>query len=114
MLIRPLDVNPPSTATAVEGALVAPDGRQAADEPAATSAAPARAAVEAAISAANEALTARQAALEFRIDPDTHSIVVRLVDTQDNRVLRQVPSEEMLAIARAVDRFEISLLHNQA
>jgi hypothetical protein len=31
-----------------------------------------------------------------------------------DQVLRQIPSEEMLAIAKAVDRFELTLLRNQA
>jgi flagellar protein FlaG len=114
-MIRPLDVKPPSTALAAEGVAVPGDGRQApTNDAAATGAAPTRAEVEAAVDVANHALGARDAALEFRIDPDTRSVVVRLVDTQSNQVLRQVPSEEMLAIAKAVDRFELTLLHNQA
>jgi flagellar protein FlaG len=70
--------------------------------------------VRAAAQAANEALVQRQAALEFTVDADTHRVVVRLVDTQERKVLRQVPSEEMLAIAKAVERMELTLLRNRA
>jgi flagellar protein FlaG len=73
-----------------------------------------RDAVEAAVRGANAALAARSAALQFTVDPDTRAVVVRLIDTADNQVLRQVPSEEMLAIAKAIDRMEITLLRNRA
>ena len=43
-------------------------------------------------------------ALEFEVDAETNRVVVRLVDTEDHRVLRQVPSQEMLDIARALER----------
>lgn len=75
---------------------------------------PPRSAVEAATAMANAALSVRDSALQFVVDPDTKAVVVRLVDTQDNQVLRQVPSEEMLAIAKSIERMELALLRNQA
>ena len=48
------------------------------------------------------------------LDPDTRAVVVRLIDRQDNRVLRQVPSPEMLAIAKALDRMQGMLLQSRA
>ena len=37
-------------------------------------------------------MTAVAPSLQFEIDPDTQVVVIRLVDRQDQRVLRQVPS----------------------
>jgi flagellar protein FlaG len=114
LLIRPFDPAAPSLATAVEGVVVAPDGARKASTAAAPVPAASRDAVEAAVRGANAALAARSAALQFIVDPDTRAVVVRLVDTADNQVLRQVPSEEMLAIAKAIDRMELTLLRNRA
>ena len=113
MLIRPFDPAAPSPASAGEGVVVVPD-RPAPAAAAPQAAAPARADVEAAAAVANAALATHDAALQFAVDPDTRAVVVRLVDTRDNQVLRQVPSEEMLAIAKSIDRMELALLRNQA
>ena len=121
-MIRPLDFAPPSLASAAEGIAVRDDGHggQAAIHVAPASVAPAsvalpsREAVAVAVSAANEALAARSRAVEFAMDPDTHTIVVTLVDTENNRVLRQVPAQEILDIAKSIDRQRHLLLHNKA
>lgn len=41
--------------------------------------------------------------LEFSINKDTDQIVTRVVDSTTKEVIRQIPSEEMLAIAKALD-----------
>jgi flagellar protein FlaG len=70
--------------------------------------------VRQAVADANRNIQAFTQALEFEVDHDTHEVVVKLVDTQDGSVLRQVPSQEMLAIARALDRMQTLLLRGQA
>ncbi|MBS0348328.1 MAG: flagellar protein FlaG [Proteobacteria bacterium] len=44
--------------------------------------------------------------LQFSIDEDTGSTVVKVVDTESKKVLRQIPSEEVLAIAKALDKLQ--------
>lgn len=44
--------------------------------------------------------------LQFSIDKDTGSTVVKVVDTESKKVLRQIPSEEVLAIAKALDKLQ--------
>jgi flagellar protein FlaG len=107
--IRPIDPAVPSSADAAEGAVVSPD-RAAATVADAAVHAPTREAVDSAVKAANSVLAAQNQSLQFTIDPDTRSVVVRLVDTRSNEVLRQVPSEEMLAIAKAIDRMALPLI----
>ncbi len=70
--------------------------------------------VRAAVANANRNLQSFTQALEFEVDHDTDTVVVRLVDTQDGSVLRQVPSQEMLAIARALDRMQTALVRSKA
>ncbi len=77
-----------------------------------TSASPAQ--LQAAIMAANRALQVMNRGLEFELDPQSGRLITRLIDTSDNEVLRQIPSEEMLRIARALDRVEGLLFAQQA
>ncbi len=44
--------------------------------------------------------------LEFSVDDDTGRIVVKIVDRTTKEVIRQMPSEEMLAIAKALDNIK--------
>jgi flagellar protein FlaG len=75
---------------------------------------PAREQLEAAVQQANRQMSAVAPSLQFEIDPDTDQVVIRLVDRQDQRVLRQVPSAEMLAIARALERMQSLMVRTRA
>jgi flagellar protein FlaG len=39
-----------------------------------------------------------QRSLQFSVDKDSGETVVRIIDTETNEVIRQIPSEELLAI----------------
>ena len=67
-----------------------------------------------AVAAANKALTMVSSSVEFTLDHGTKKIVIRIIDSASRQVIRQVPSEEMLAIARAVDRVQGLLLRQDA
>jgi flagellar protein FlaG len=82
------------------------------DAPAKSSPSPAQ--LQAAIMAANRALQVMNRELEFELDPQSGRLVTRLIDTSDNEVLRQIPSEDMLRIARALDRIQGLLFEQQA
>jgi flagellar protein FlaG len=71
-------------------------------------------ALQAAIIDANRALRAMNRGLEFELDPASGRLITRLVDTRDNEVLRQIPSEEMLRIAEALDRVQGLLIEQHA
>jgi flagellar protein FlaG len=58
--------------------------------------------LEAARQAANRALAEKGRELVFEFDDDSNRIVSRLVDKTTGEVIRQVPSETLLAIARAL------------
>ena len=51
--------------------------------------------------------------LRFSVDEDTGKTVVRVVDTDTGEIIRQVPSEEVLAISRSIDRLQGLLFHQQ-
>lgn len=52
--------------------------------------------------------------LQFSIDKDTNGTVVKIVDTETNKVIRQIPSEEMLQMAKALDKFTGLLMKQTA
>lgn len=52
--------------------------------------------------------------LQFTIDEDTGINVVKVVDTETKEVIRQFPSEEILAIARAFDKLQGMLVRDKA
>ena len=52
--------------------------------------------------------------LQFSIDDDTGKTVVKVVDTSTNEVIKQFPSEELLRISKALDKFQGLLLQQEA
>lgn len=61
----------------------------------------------------NKALKQSNKNLEFMIDADTKRSIVKLVDSETGDVIRQFPSEEALAISKAIDRIQQGLLLKQ-
>lgn len=53
-------------------------------------------------------------ALQFSIDDDSGRTVVKVMDTETDEVIRQMPSEEVLAISKALDKLKGLLLKQQA
>ena len=43
--------------------------------------------------------------LDFHVDDQTGRVVVKVVDATNDEVIRQIPSEEMLAVARRIQDF---------
>jgi flagellar protein FlaG len=52
--------------------------------------------------------------LEFSVDNDTGQTIVKVIDRQTEEVLRQIPSEEMLQIAKALDQLRGVLVNQKA
>lgn len=58
----------------------------------------------------NKALKQANRNLEFSVDKDTNKQVVKLVDSETGDVIRQFPSDEMLAISRAIGKAQEEML----
>ena len=52
--------------------------------------------------------------LTFDIDDDSGRTIVKVIDSSTNEVLRQIPSEEMLGIAKALDKIQGLLIKQKA
>jgi flagellar protein FlaG len=61
----------------------------------------------------NKEMKQTNSELVFTIDKDTNKTVVRLVDLKTGDTIKQFPSEEVLAISRAIDRIQKGLLVKQ-
>jgi len=62
----------------------------------------------------NDFLRSSSSNLQFTVDGDTSDVVVRIVDSQTKEVIRQIPSEEMLAISKSLDQMSGLLLKQKA
>lgn len=54
------------------------------------------------------------ATLEFTVDEDSGRVLLRILDAQTKQIIRQLPPDEVLAVARAMDRFQGILLSIKA
>jgi flagellar protein FlaG len=61
----------------------------------------------------NKVLKQSNRNLEFSVDTATQKPIVKLMDTDTGDLIRQYPSEEMLAISSAIDQFQKVILLEQ-
>ena len=115
------NVSPPVVALTTERA-APPAGAKAAGQAAAAqsattaAAAPARSdEVRKAANQVNEALKGTASSdLQFSVEGENKQVVVRVVDSQTKEVIRQIPSEEMVAISKAMDNLSGLLVQQKA
>lgn len=67
-----------------------------------------------AVDSANAAIQDISSDLEFSADPTSGKTIVRVIDRNTRQVIRQIPSEEMLTIARAIERVQGALIRHKA
>ena len=70
--------------------------------------------VSQALNSINNALKERSHDLEFSVDEDNARTIVKVVDKSTQEVIRQMPTEEALEIAKALDRLQSLLARQQA
>jgi flagellar protein FlaG len=75
---------------------------------------PDRAQLEAATQSVREFVKPINSNLEFSINQDTGQLVVRIIDRATKEVIRQMPSQEMLDIAKALDNIKGLLVRQTA
>ena len=52
--------------------------------------------------------------LLFSLDSDTGKTVIKIVDASTDEVIKQIPSEEILAISKALDKLQGLLVKQEA
>jgi flagellar protein FlaG len=71
---------------------------------------PSRAQLDQAVSELNQSSQTKTQGLEFAIDEDSQRTVVKVIDQETKEVLRQIPTKEALALAKAFDSAKGSLI----
>ncbi|MGE5491986.1 MAG: flagellar protein FlaG [Actinomycetota bacterium] len=75
---------------------------------------PGRAQTEDAVRQIKEFVQPINDSIQFSLDDDTGFTVVKVIDLQTKEVLRQIPSEEAINIAKALDKLKGLLIHSKA
>ncbi len=86
----------------------------AAEQAQTVSASEAAESVRQAVQQANDALRRSAVGVEFSLDQSSGRVIVRVVDSETKETLRQIPSEQMLAISRAIDNLRGLLIEQEA
>jgi flagellar protein FlaG len=68
-------------------------------------------AIDEAVKSANAAVRQMNTSLTFQTDDSSGRLVVRVIDSETQKVLRQMPSEEMLSLSKAIDRMRGLMIH---
>lgn len=61
--------------------------------------------LKSAVASINRAMQHSNQSLEFSVDPNTKTPVVKMTDTETGKVISQFPSEAVLAIAQSIDQY---------
>lgn len=70
--------------------------------------------IEDAVKKVNEFVKPINNSLSFNLDEESGQTVIKVVDLTTKEVIRQIPSEEMLAIAKALDTMKGLLVQQKA
>ena len=70
--------------------------------------------VKEAVAKVKDSLDSLQRAFDFSVDEDSGHTVVKVMDRSTKEVLRQIPSEEFLAIARNIEKTKGQLFEGEA
>lgn len=88
------------------------DNRPALDQK--KSEAPSRQDIEQATEQVKKFISPTNSDIRFSIDEDTGITVVKVMDKTTNEIIRQIPGDEILQIAKALDRLQGLLVKQQA
>ena len=70
--------------------------------------------LQAAVEKIQEFVSAAASDIKFSIDEDSGRTVVKVVERGSQEVIRQIPSQEMLELAKALDKLQGLLIRQQA
>ena len=61
----------------------------------------------------NKVLTSFSISVQFQVDPDYKGLIVRIVDQDSGKLIRQMPTEDVVRISKAMDNLK-GLLFSKA
>jgi flagellar protein FlaG len=99
---RAVDAKQPGTTPAITNTKAAPV--QTTDAVTRVLPAPSAEQVKQAVSDINKSMQALSQGIEFSIDDESKQNIVKVIDPQTKEVIRQMPSQEAIEIAKALDQ----------
>lgn len=75
---------------------------------------PTREQVEQAAARVKELLRGTTSRLEIEIDPDLHKVVIKILNGESGEIIRQIPSQELLDLAKHLDEPKGLLVRERA
>ena len=75
---------------------------------------PTRESLEQAAARVKEALRGTTSQLEFEIDPDLDKVVIKIYNKESGEIIRQIPSQELLDLAKHLNEPKGFLIHERA
>jgi flagellar protein FlaG len=84
------------------------------DQPPADTAFIDRRTIEEATKKVQQTVSMFNSALQFQIDQDTEKVVIKIIDTNTKEVIKQIPPQEILEIAKALDKLQGLLVREKA
>jgi len=84
------------------------------DQPPADTAFIDRRMIEEATKKVQQTVSMFNSALQFQIDQDTEKLVIKIIDTNTQEVIKQIPPQEILEIAKALDKLQGLLVREKA
>lgn len=109
---------PPAHASKVQGAASTARAARVPDDIAKTPAAKVAAAakdgevklsakqVQQSLEEINKVLTGMSISVQFRVDPDYKELIVKVVDQDTGKLIRQIPTEDVVKISKAMDNLK--------
>lgn len=70
--------------------------------------------IRALVEKANTLMKSVNVGIEFSFDPEGGDMVIRVIDSETRDILRQFPSEEMMAMSRAMEKMQAALVKQTA
>ena len=67
-----------------------------------------------AVDLTNKFVSSINNSLQFSIDKDTDQVIVKVIDKATKEVIKQIPSEEMVALAKALNKLQGLLVEQKA
>ena len=69
--------------------------------------------IKQAVNQINQTIQSVNKDVQFSVDQQSGRVIVKVVDTQNNQVIRQIPSKETLAVAEALGKLQGLIIHQK-
>ncbi len=79
----------------------------------ATPASPSESEVRGAVKDLNTAVQNSQRAIQFSVDDESGNVIIKVVDAETDEIIRQIPPEEVVRLAKRMEESVGGLLHTE-